>query len=82
MFYALMDFNQSIQLPVDTSLKVCRRSYEEADYGAMHYKPDDAWWGNPTYNPFAYDVGTLGNMFRFHFSVSTRVLISIRGDVR
>ena len=64
-----MDFNQSFQLPADTSLRSCRRPFEEARFGALVYKPDDAAWGAAYYNPFAFDVAMLGNLFRFHFSV-------------
>ena len=69
VLYALMDFNQSIQLPADTSLKTCRRPFDESYDGSEIYKPDDAHWGSPYYNPFAFDVAMLGNLFRFHFSV-------------
>ena len=72
VFYALMDFNQSIQLPTDTCLRTCRRPAEESWYGSVLYKPiySDVCLGEAEYNPFAFDVLMLGNMFRFHFTVS------------
>ena len=69
VLYAFMDFDQSIQLPVDTSLKTCRRPFDESFHGSEIYKSDDALWGAPYYNPFAFDVAMLGNLFRFHFCV-------------
>ena len=72
VLYALMDFNQSIQLPADTCLRTCRRPAEESWYGAMLYKPvcSDVYLGEVEYNPSAFDVLMLDNMFRFHFTVS------------
>ncbi|KAI0743609.1 hypothetical protein C8Q80DRAFT_1220561 [Daedaleopsis nitida] len=67
VFYALMDYDQSIQLPNDASLKHCRRSSEEAWAGAEMYKPADVMLGEPEYNPFAFDVAMLGNLFRVQF---------------
>ena len=37
------------------------------------YKPLDVWLGESQYKPFAFDVGTLGNLFRVHFWVRTRL---------
>ncbi|KAM5542890.1 hypothetical protein V8D89_003274 [Ganoderma adspersum] len=65
--YALMDYDQSIQLPLDVSVKDCRRPSNEAQMGWDLYKPLDVWLGESQYNPFAFDVGTLGNLFRVHF---------------
>ncbi|RPD59843.1 hypothetical protein L227DRAFT_502830 [Lentinus tigrinus ALCF2SS1-6] len=67
VFYALMDYDQSIQLPLDVSLKSCRRPADEGCYGSGLYKPTDLSLGQPTYNPFAFDVGMLGNFFRSNF---------------
>nr|VWO98560.1 Oligoribonuclease (EC [Ganoderma boninense] len=64
--YALMDYDQSIQLPLDVSVKHCRRPSDEAWMGWDLYKPLDVWLGETLYNPFAFDVGTLGNLFRAH----------------
>ena len=70
VFYALLDFDQSIQLPADVPVKDCSRPSWEANAGMPLYKPDDGLMGEPYYNPFAFDVGMLGNLFRVHFMVS------------
>ena len=74
--YALMDFDQSIQLPLDVSLKDYRCSSDEAWIGWDLYKPVDVSLGQSQYNPFAFDVGTLGNFFRVHFWVRIRIHLS------
>lgn len=68
--YALMDYDQSVILPADTDIRTCRRPSAESLYGHDVYKPLDAALGEPTYNPFAFDVGMLGNIFRVHLIVS------------
>ncbi|KAM5542863.1 hypothetical protein V8D89_003247 [Ganoderma adspersum] len=65
--YAFMDYDQSIQLPLDVSLKDYRCPSTEAWMGSDLYKPLDVWLGETQYNPFAFDVGTLGNLFRVYF---------------
>ncbi|KAI1794200.1 hypothetical protein LXA43DRAFT_1118910 [Ganoderma leucocontextum] len=70
VFYALMDYDQSIHLPEVSSVKHCRRPANEAWVGSAVYKPDDVCLGEPGYNPFAFDVGMLGNMFRVYFSMA------------
>ena len=65
-----MDYDQSIQLPPEVSLRDCRRPSDEACSGWDLYKPDDVCNGQAEYNPFAFDVGMLGNLFRVHLSVS------------
>ena len=75
VFYSLMDYDQSIQLPQDVSLKHCRRPANEAWAGADWYNPSDIYLGEPHYNPFAFDVGMLGNLFRVNFSVMCYFLI-------
>ena len=65
-----MDYDQSIQLPPEVSLRDCRRPSDEAYSGWDLYKPDDLCNGQAEYNPFAFDVGMLGNLFRVHLSVS------------
>ncbi|KAI0821642.1 hypothetical protein BC628DRAFT_1505477 [Trametes gibbosa] len=66
--YALFDFDLSIQLPAETSLKHCRRPADEALIGKSFYHPGDITMGESYYNPFAYDVACLANIFIFHFS--------------
>ena len=67
--WALMDYDQSIKHPTNVSLRHYRRSTDEAWAGADIYRPDDVYLGEPTYNPFAFDVAMLGNLFRVQFSV-------------
>lgn len=74
VYYALMDYDQSKILPADTDIRTCRRPSGEALYGHNLYKPWDTAHGEPTYNPFAFDVGMLGNLFRVHFIVSQGLL--------
>ncbi|PIL33390.1 hypothetical protein GSI_04010 [Ganoderma sinense ZZ0214-1] len=72
--YAFMDYDQSIQLPLDVSVKDCLRPSNEAWIGQDMYKPLDVWLGESLYNPFAFDVGTLGNMFRVYLSEAVPAL--------
>ncbi|KAI0645513.1 hypothetical protein C8Q79DRAFT_1119239 [Trametes meyenii] len=65
--YCLFDFNLSIQLPPDTCLRSCRRPAIESVTALTSYTPDDIALGQPFYNPFAFDVGCLGNMFRYFY---------------
>ncbi|KAI0769800.1 hypothetical protein BD413DRAFT_556995 [Trametes elegans] len=66
--YCLFDFNLSIRLPQSASLKDYWRPSEESLIGMSAYQPPDIALGEPVYNPFAFDVGTLGTMFRVHFT--------------
>ncbi|KAI0369716.1 hypothetical protein BV20DRAFT_996622 [Pilatotrama ljubarskyi] len=67
VLYALMDYDQSLRLPQDTSLTSCRRPASESSAGAAWYKPTDIDLGEPYYNPFAFDVGATGYLFRRFF---------------
>ncbi|KAI0355663.1 hypothetical protein OH77DRAFT_1495940 [Trametes cingulata] len=66
--YNLFDFNISLRFPPDTSLVACRRPAHEASWGAPVYHPPDVSLGAAEYNPFAFDVACLGNLFRAYFS--------------
>lgn len=68
--YVLFDFDLSLQLPPQTSLKKCRRPAEEAFTGKKMYYPYDVYQGEPYYNPFAFDVACLGNLYLCWFIVS------------
>ncbi|KAF7796730.1 hypothetical protein EIP86_007913 [Pleurotus ostreatoroseus] len=68
VYYAFMDYDQSIMLPSETCVKTCLRPIAEWQYGSPQYKPPDIAPGQLAYNPFAFDVGMLGNMFRCHFA--------------
>ncbi|KAI0363257.1 hypothetical protein BV20DRAFT_975879 [Pilatotrama ljubarskyi] len=74
----LYDFNLSIQLPLDASLLECRRLAKEATITQSAIQPNDIILGEHVYNPFAFDVGCLGNLFRVHFwtAVSTVPLLA------
>ncbi|CDO74564.1 hypothetical protein BN946_scf184931.g3 [Trametes cinnabarina] len=68
--YALHDFDLALQLPPETSLRDCRRPSIESCIGKTDYQPSDTWAGEVDYNPFAFDVGCLGNLFIYHFAES------------
>ncbi|KAI0355669.1 hypothetical protein OH77DRAFT_1454160 [Trametes cingulata] len=68
VWYALMDYDQSLLLPQDASVTTCRRPASETAAGAWLYKPGDVNLGEPYYNPFAHDVGMIGMMFRYYFN--------------
>ncbi|KAF8911930.1 hypothetical protein CPB85DRAFT_1303102 [Mucidula mucida] len=66
MKYALFDFDFSLLLPPETHIESCRRPYKESVVG--HDTPiPDVWQGEYEYNPFAYDVGCLGEFLCFRF---------------
>lgn len=67
--YCLMDFNISLCTSLDTGLDSFYRPREEAMMGAPAYQPPDVSLGEPIYNPFAYDVACLGNIYRVFFTV-------------
>ncbi|KIM49863.1 hypothetical protein M413DRAFT_438986 [Hebeloma cylindrosporum] len=64
--YALNDFDWSMQLPSDASLKSFRLPIVEI-YPGVHEKPHEAMRGEIDFNPFAYDVGCLGIRFAYVF---------------
>ncbi|KAI0780199.1 hypothetical protein C8Q74DRAFT_1263737 [Fomes fomentarius] len=66
--YALIDFNLSIIFDEDASQLDCRLPAEAALVSATPFQPSDLWLGEYDYDPFAYDVGCLGNMFRVNFA--------------
>ncbi|KAI0363342.1 hypothetical protein BV20DRAFT_958483, partial [Pilatotrama ljubarskyi] len=72
--YCLYDFNLSIQLPLDTSLRDCRRPAIESMITQASIQPKDIMLGEHVYNPFAFDVACLGNIFRVHFSRATSII--------
>ncbi|PIL33029.1 hypothetical protein GSI_04478 [Ganoderma sinense ZZ0214-1] len=63
-YHCLMDFDRSLKLPLSTSLDTCRLSADESMVSGTPYQPPDLNLAEHDYNPFAYDVGCLGNMFR------------------
>ncbi|PIL33032.1 hypothetical protein GSI_04481 [Ganoderma sinense ZZ0214-1] len=67
-FHCLMDFDRSLKFPPDTSLDACRLPAEEALVSGTPYHPSDLNLAEHNYNPFAYDVGCLGNLFRINYA--------------
>ncbi|KAH9944565.1 uncharacterized protein BXZ73DRAFT_39566, partial [Epithele typhae] len=65
--FALIDFDASMQLPINESLRTCRGPASEF-IGNRVFPPDDMIWGAPFCNPFAYDVGSMGNIFRRYWA--------------
>lgn len=66
--YALIDFDLSIMLAPDIQKEVFRLPRQEAWAGT--YCHSDILQGELDYNPFAYDVGTLGSVFCESYQVS------------
>ena len=72
--FALFDYDLSVQLPCDVSPKHCHLRSSEGDHGPFHFHLKDISLGGPEYNPFAFDVGCMGNMFLCHFMVCHQVV--------
>ncbi|KAI9067547.1 hypothetical protein FKP32DRAFT_1563515 [Trametes sanguinea] len=68
--YSLIDFDISLCLPMETSLTAYRRPSWEAYLGTPLYHTQDVDFGERDYNPFAYDVGSLGNFYRIWFWIA------------
>ncbi|PIL33007.1 hypothetical protein GSI_04456 [Ganoderma sinense ZZ0214-1] len=66
--HCLMDYDRSLKLPSYTSLDRCRLPAKAALVSGTPYRPPDLNLAEHDYNPFAYDVGCLGNMFRITYS--------------
>ena len=69
--YCLFDFGISFQFPADTDIQKARLPSSESFKGTKIYHPSDTLLGEPYYNPFAFDVACLGNMFLYQFAVSS-----------
>ncbi|KAI0630172.1 hypothetical protein C8Q77DRAFT_1136768 [Trametes polyzona] len=61
--YCLFDFDISGAFPHDVLVKTYRTDSEWALYGTPFLHPPDARLGEYDYNPFAFDVGCLGNFY-------------------
>ncbi|EKM82204.1 hypothetical protein AGABI1DRAFT_55401, partial [Agaricus bisporus var. burnettii JB137-S8] len=59
--YCLFDFNISMMLPADTDRARIRFPYK-LSWDGTGWQPRDTAQGEFDYNPFAYDVGTLGRV--------------------
>ncbi|PIL33033.1 hypothetical protein GSI_04482 [Ganoderma sinense ZZ0214-1] len=66
--HCLMDFDRSLKLPLSTSLDTFRLPADESMVSGTPYQPPDLNLAEHDYNPFAYDVGCLGNMFRISYA--------------
>ncbi|EIW63542.1 uncharacterized protein TRAVEDRAFT_17848 [Trametes versicolor FP-101664 SS1] len=66
--YCIYDFDISRIFPPNAPLNACRRPASDSYEGAPPYHPLDASCGEYYYDPFAFDVGCLGNLYRTFFS--------------
>ncbi|OBZ76511.1 hypothetical protein A0H81_03766 [Grifola frondosa] len=66
--YCLFDYNLSIQYSLGMPIENYRSPSTEALRGWDGYHPRDVYQGEFEYNPFAFDVGCLGNLFMFRFA--------------
>ncbi|OBZ76396.1 Cyclin-dependent kinase 2 [Grifola frondosa] len=66
--YCLFDYNLSIQFPLGMPIENYRSPSTEAFRGWDCYHPRDVYQGEFEYNPFAFDVGCLGNLFMIRFA--------------
>ena len=67
--HCLVDFDRSLKLPLSTPLDACRLPADAAMVSGTPYQPPDLNLAEHDYDPFAYDVGCLGNMFRITYAV-------------
>ena len=67
--YSFIDYDLALQCPKDAPLHRCMMPVDVAWVSV--YMPLDLRFSPPYYNPFAYDVACLGNIFRYTFSVCT-----------
>ena len=67
--FCFFDYDIAIQLPKNASLYDTRRPAWEGDCGSVEFHPRDIYLGQPEYNPFAFDVACLGNLFLYNFTV-------------
>ncbi|KAI1791563.1 hypothetical protein LXA43DRAFT_889096 [Ganoderma leucocontextum] len=66
--HCLMDFDRSVMFPPGTPIEACRLPADAASVSGTPYQPPDLDLGEHDYDPFAFDVGCLGNMFRISFA--------------
>ena len=69
ILYCLFDFNLSVQFPLETPLHKCRLVADTVVFPTTPCAPWQMLLGAYDYDPFAYDVACLGNMFRARYSV-------------
>nr|VWO98223.1 Methyltransf_11 domain-containing protein [Ganoderma boninense] len=66
--HALMDFDRSLKLPLDTPLDACRLPENESLVSGTPFGPLDFSLGEHDYDPFAFDVGCLGAIFQLNYA--------------
>ena len=69
--YCLFDYDFSCQFPLNSPLTSCRMGRNELPISDTPFNPPDLDLGQYDYNPFAYDVAGLGNLFKYYFGVRT-----------
>ena len=69
--YCLFDFDFSCKFPPSTPLTSCRLGRDDLTVSDTPFNPLDLHLGQYNYNPFAYDVAGLGNLFKYYFGVRT-----------
>lgn len=75
----MIDFDLAKMLPGDMKREDCRLPSYESFVGS--YGPADTSQGEFEYNPFVYDVGSLGVMFCDEYQVSSRFQGLINANV-
>jgi hypothetical protein len=70
----MIDFDLAKMLPAEVKREDCRLPSNESFVGS--YTPADTLQGEFEYNPFAYDVGSLGAMFCDKYQVSYTIFNS------
>jgi hypothetical protein len=74
--YCLFDFDISMMLPADTDRALFRLPYRLSWDGSF-CQPYDTAQGEFDYNPFAYDVGTLGGVLCAQYQVIVLLLFIV-----
>ncbi|TBU48608.1 hypothetical protein BD309DRAFT_949131 [Dichomitus squalens] len=72
--FSFFDYDLAIQLPRNVSVNESRRPAWEGNRGSPEFHPPDISLAQPEYNPFAFDVACLGNMFLHHFTNVIKVV--------
>ena len=75
--YALIDFDTAMVLPKSTR----RLPWSFATIGQPMWHPPDVYAGEHDYDPYAFDVGCMGNVFASELDVRVRDHYSIWPDV-
>ncbi|KAF8072163.1 kinase-like domain-containing protein [Lyophyllum atratum] len=65
--YALFDFDLATKFPETWTLDECRLPYQKSWQGTPGCVPLDTCQGEFDFDPFAWDVGSLGLLLRYHY---------------